>query len=182
MSALWVPEAEVGLSSNPAVVSTKCRILVASFSRPADILPYAVSDAVSNSTSAPTLGEFANAADVNGGSGYIVSAQICTDQAACTAAFRLYLYTTAVTPINDNAQFPLLDANKPPIRVGYIDFPAVAQEGTGSTSAAAEWTGQKLYVCNAASKSLYYQLVTKSIFTPASAQNFTISLGVDKNS
>lgn len=182
MSALWAPEAEVGLSSNPAVVATKCRILVASFSRPSDILPYAVNDAVSNSTSDPTLGEFANAADVNGGSGYIVSAQICTDQAACTAAFRLYLYTTSVTPTNDNSQFPLSYPNRAPIRVGYIDFPAVSQEGTGSTSAFAEWIGQKLYVCNSASKSLYYQLATKSIFTPASAQNFTISIGVDKNS
>ncbi len=182
MSALWVPESEVGLSSNPAVVATQCAILVASFTRPADILPYSISDAVSNSTSAPTLGEFANAADVNGGSGYIVSAQICTDQAACTAAFRLYLYTTAVTPINDNSQFPLSYSNKAPIRVGYIDLPAVRQEGTGSTSAFEEWTGQKLFVCDAASKSLYYQLVTKSIFTPASSQNFTLSLGVDKNS
>jgi hypothetical protein len=167
----------------PSICATNCEILTASFTRPGggDVNAYAINDMISDSTSAPTLGVFANAARLVGGSGYIVSAQICTDQAACIAPFRLYLYTTAVTPINDNAPFTLLYTNRSPIRVGYIDFSAVSQEGTGSTSAFAEWTGQKLYVCNAASTSLYYQLVAKAGFTPASGQGFTITLGVDKN-
>lgn len=177
MSALWGPEAEVGLAANPAVVATKCAILAASFTRPADILAYAVNDAVSNSTSAPTILTFPNA----GGSGYIVKAEICTDQAACTAAFRLHLFTASVTPNNDNAPYPSLYTNRLS-RVGYIDFPAVSQEGGGSTSAFALWVGQILYVCDAASTSLYGLLETKSIFTPASAQNFSIRIGVDKNS
>ncbi len=181
MSALWVPESEVGLAANPAVVATKCAILAASFTRPSDTTAYAVNDAVSNSTSAPAILTFANAARVAGGSGYIVKAELCTDQAACTAAFRLHLFTASVIPNNDNAPYPSLYTNRLS-RVGYIDFPAVSQEGGGSTSAFALWVGQLLYVCDAASTSLYGLLETKSIFTPASAQNFTLSLGVDKNS
>jgi len=164
----------------PRIAGTDCAILTASFARPADTTAYAINDAVSDSTSAPTILTFANAARANGGSGYIVKAELCTDQAACVAAFRLHLFTTIVTPYNDNAAYTALYANRAS-RVGYIDFPAVAQEGAGSTSAFALWLGQLLYVCDAAATSLYGLLETKSIFTPASAQAFNIKLGVDRN-
>ena len=180
MSALWVSESEVGSGTNPGVVATTCAILSASFARPADTTAYAVNDAVANSTSAPTILTFANAGRVVGGSGYIVKAELCTDQAACVAAFRLHLFTTSVTPYNDNAAYTALWANRAS-RVGYIDFPAVAQEGSGSTSAFALWLGQLLYVCDVAATSLFGLLETKSVFTPASAQNFSIRLGVDRN-
>ena len=180
MSALWLPEAEVGLSSNPAVVATKCAILVASFTRPADILAYAVNDAVSNSTSAPTILTFANAARVAGGSGEILRASITTDLATWAAAIRLHLFTTSVTPVNDNAQFPSLYVNDTSW-VGMIDFPGMSSEGTGSTSAFSLVTGSMPYVCNADGIALYGIPVCKGIQTPASAQNFNIRLLVRKN-
>lgn len=179
--SLWISETEVGLGSNPGIVATHCAILTASFTRPANTDDYAVNNAVSNSTSAPTILTFANAARVNGGSGYLVKAELCTDQAECTAAFRLHLFTTSVTPVNDNAAYTSLWVNQS-ARVGYLDFLTVSQEGAGSTSAFGLWVGSPLlYVCDAASTTLYGLLETKSIFTPASGQNFAIKLGVDKN-
>ncbi len=177
---LWTSEAEIGNGANPGFVATQCGILTASFARPADTTAYAVNDAVANSTSAPTILTFANAARIAGGSGYIVKAELCTDQAACIAAFRLHLFTTSVTPVNDNAAYTSLWTNRLS-RVGFIDFPAVAQEGSGSTSAFALWVGQLLYVTDSATASLYGLLETKTAFTPASAQNFSIRLGVDRN-
>lgn len=168
-----------GHSSNPAIAATNCAIITAEFTRPADTTAYAANDAVANSTSAPTILTFADVARVAGGSAYIVKAELCTDQAACVAAFRLHLFTTSVTPINDNAAHTSLWATRAS-RVGYIDFPAVAQEGSGSTSAFALWTGQLLAVTGATAN-LFGLLQTKSAFTPASAQNFSIRLGVDRN-
>lgn len=178
--SLWTSAAEVGSGANPGVVTTACAIITTSFARPADTTAYAINDAVANSTSAPTILTFANAGRVIGGSGYIVKAELCTDQAACVAAFRLHLFTASVTPYNDNAAYTALYANRAS-RVGYIDFPAVSQEGSGSTSAFALWIGQLLYVCDASATSLYGLLETKTAFTPASAQNFNIKLGVDRN-
>jgi len=169
-----------GDALRPQITGTQCAIIAASFARPADTTAYAINDAVANSTSAPTILTFANAGRVIGGSGYIVKAELCTDQAACVAAFRLHLFTTSVTPCNDNAAYTALYANRAS-RVGYIDFPAVSQEGSGSTSAFALWLGQLLYVCDASATSLYGLLETKTAFTPASAQNFNIKLGVDRN-
>ena len=181
MSGIWVAESELGSLFNPSIVSTQCAILTASFTRPANTDAYAVNDAVSNSTSAPTIMTFANAARVNGGSGYLVKAEFCTDQAACTADFRLHLFSTTITPVNDNAAYLSQWVNRS-VRVGHLDFLAVSQEGTGSTSAFCLWSGAPLlYVCDAADTALYGLLETKSVFTPASGQNFSIKLGVDKN-
>lgn len=178
--SLWTSEAEVGLGANPGVVSTQCAILTATFARPADTTAYAVNDAVSNSTSAPTILTFAGAGRVVGGSGEIIKAELCTDQAACVAAFRLHLFTTSVAAKNDNAAYDSLYTSRNS-RVGYIDFPGVSQEGTGSTSAFSLVTGSVPFVCDAASTTLYGLLQTKSALTPASAQNFNIRLLVRKN-
>lgn len=177
---LWIPESEVGTGANPGVVSTQCAILTATFTRPADTTAYAVNDAVSNSTSAPVILTFANAARVEGGSGEILKAELCTDLATCTAAIRAYVFSTAVAVNNDNAAYTMLYTNRNS-RVGWIDFPGLSSEGAGSTSAVSLVTGSLPYVCDAASTALYLALVTKSAWTPASAQNFNIRLLVRKN-
>lgn len=179
MNALFSGLIDPGALSNPAIAATSCAIITAEFTRPADTTAYAANDAVSNSTSAPTILTFSDVARVAGGTLYIVKAELCTDQAACVASFRLHLFTTSVTPINDNAALTSLWTTRAS-RVGYIDFPAVAQEGSGSTSAFALWTGQLQVVCGATAN-LFGLLQTKAAFTPASAQNFSIRLGVDRN-
>lgn len=171
-------------TATPFRVGTNCAILTATFTRPADTTAYAALDAVSNSTSAPTIMTFAGAARSVGGSGYIVKAELCTDLATCTAYFRLHLFTlSTIAAKNDNAQYDSLWTSRN-ARVGFIDFPACAQEGTGSTSAFAiviPSSGTLPYVCDVADTALYGLLQTRSIWTPASAQNFNLKLMVDKN-
>ena len=173
---------ELGSSSSPSVVGTNCAILTATLTRPADTTAYEVNDAVSNSTSAPTSIEIVNAARMLGGSFYIVGALLETDQVACGAAMRVHLFTTAIATVNDNAAYTQLWTNRAPTRAVYLDFPAFSTEGSGSTSAISLWTGTPLLcICNAASSSIFPRFVTKTIFTPASAQNFQLTLMVDKN-
>lgn len=152
-----------------------------SFTRPADTTAYAAKDAVSNSTSAPTVLTFTNLARVSAGSGYITKARLMTDQAANVARFRLHLYHTAPTAINDNAQHAMLWANRAN-RIGFIDFEAMQTEGTGSDTAnALNSTIRLAFVCAAASRTLYGLLETRDAFTPANAQNFFIELMSENN-
>ena len=162
-------------------VGTNGVIIGVELTRPADTTAYAVNDAVSNSTSDPTVLTFTNLARANAKSGYIVKARLMTDQKTNTAQFRLHLYHTAPTAINDNSAQALLYANKDKA-VGYIDFNAMTTEdATASDAAFSLWIGQLHFVCASASRTLYGLLETKTAFTPASAQKFYIELSADNN-
>jgi hypothetical protein len=149
--------------------------------RPADTTAYAAKDAVSNSTSAPTVLTFTDLARVNAGSGYIVKARLMTNQSTNTARFRLHLFHTAPTAINDNAAYTMLWANRAN-RIGYIDFAACSTEGSGSDAAFTQNDTVRLpFVCAAATRNVIAMLETLDVFTPASAQVFYLELTVDQN-
>lgn len=78
----------------------------------ADTTTYAINDALSNSTSAPTSGgfTFTGAGRASGGSG-IISDIIITSMAnpALLLAGELWIFNQAVTNINDNAAFGITD-------------------------------------------------------------------------
>jgi hypothetical protein len=157
-----------------------------SLTRPADTTAYSALDTVSDSTSAPTVMEFTGMARANGGTGTIVKARLVTDQSTNAARFRVHLFHTSPTAINDNSPFTFLaaDRNK---RVGTIDFPAMATEGTGSDGASAmrpsadgAYAPPNLwYKCAAEDTKLYGILETLDAFTPASGQLFWVELGAD---
>lgn len=155
-----------------------------SFARPSNTDAYAAKDSVSNSTSAPTILTFTNCGRIAGGSGYICKGRIFTDSATALlgSVFRLHLYHTAPTAINDNAAFTLLYANRAN-RCGYIDFPALATEGTGSDSSSSLWVDLPLkFTCAAASTSLYGALeITTVGAAPASGQNIYIALDLEQH-
>lgn len=152
-----------------------------SFARPADTTAYAAKDAVSNSTSAPTVLTFSNIARVNQGNGYIVKARLMTDQSTNVSRFRLHLFHTAPTAINDNAAHTLLWANRAN-RIGHIDFDACQTEGSGSDAANSINRVERLFFqCASGSRALYGLLETLDVFTPASAQNFYIELSAEIN-
>lgn len=151
-----------------------------SFSRPADTTAYAAKDAVSDSTSSPTVLSF-DLARVAAGSGYIVRALLITNQSTCTARFRLHLFRTSPTAINDNSPQTLLWANRT-ASASYIDFSACATEGTGSDCAQSLNDTVRLPVIFAGgSTTIYGLLETLDAFTPASGQSFTIKLNADVN-
>jgi len=155
--------------------------VAATLTRPADTTAYAAKDAVSDSTSAPTVLTFANLARVNAGHGYIVKWRLMTNQSTCVARFRLHLYHTAPTAINDNTAHTLLWANRAN-RIGYIDFPACQTEGTGSDAANAQVKDERIsFKCASGSRAVYGLLETLDVFTPASGQVFYVELTSDQN-
>lgn len=162
-------------------VGGKMAVVGVTLTRPADTTAYAAKDAVSDSTSAPTVLTFANLARINAGSGYIVKARLMTNQSANIARFRLHLYHTAPTAINDNAAHALLWANRAN-RIGYIDFSACQTEGSGSDAANGVNDAVRLsFVCASGSRAVYGLLETLDAFTPASAQVLYVELTADLN-
>lgn len=157
-------------------------ITTAFFTRPADTTAYAAQDVVSNSTSAPAVLTFAGAARANGGSGLILSARhIKNSTTTAGATYRLHLYkVSTITPINDNAQFTMLYANRSN-RIGFIDF-SHAAGGTGSDSTNALSTFQNLpFVCGASSTSLFGILTVSAAYTPTSEEQHFIELSIAQN-
>jgi hypothetical protein len=181
---------DVDVTRLPALVASEAHIgevggkLVPSavtFARPADTTAYAAKDAVSNSTSAPTVLTFAGAGRVNAGTGYVTGMRLMTDQSTNVAQYRLHLYSIAPTAINDNAAQTLLWANRTK-RVGYIDIGPLTTEGSGSDAASGLNVDIRLpYKCDTADTNLYGLLETLTAFTPASAQNFYLTLSLDLN-
>lgn len=149
------------------------------FTRPADTTAYAVSDAIADSTSAPTVLTFANCARSSGGSGYVTRARVMTDQSANVAAYRLHLFRATVTAINDNAALTTLIANRSNY-LGYIDLPTAGTEGSGSDAANTQNLDTRLAFV-ATGTSLFGLLQTKTAFTPASGQRFYVELGIEQN-
>ena len=171
--ALAAGEAHVG------EVGGKGAVVSAAFARPNDVTAYASKDAVSDSTSSPTVLTFTNLARVNAGTGYIVKARIMTDQSTNVARYRLHLYNVAPTAINDNAAWTLLWANRA-ARIGYVDFDGCQTEGTGSDCANAVNTTVRLHFAAAAGvRTLYGLLETLDAFTPAANQNFYVELSAE---
>ena len=103
------------------------------FTRPNDTIQYAVYDSVNTSTSAPTVFKITG---VN--RGIIMNAVFRTGKNGVTipsGTFKIRFFKGPYTPVNDNAQIPMLWANR---TNGYatIDF-AVSGGGTGSDSVSA---------------------------------------------
>jgi len=163
-------------SSNPLPVGGKAIASSVAFTRPADTNLYSINDAVADSTTAPTLLQFTGCANANGGQGYVTKVRIMTDQKTCTARFRLSLYHTAPTPVNDNALKPMLYANASKL-IGRIDLnPCSTEDVTGSTGAFTLSTELMPYVLAAADTKIYAILTTLDSFTPASSQQFYIEI------
>lgn len=84
--------------------------ITASYTRPADTTAYAASDAMSNSTSSPSVLTFTSLASASGKSGIITDLFVSSTAAAAMSG-ELWLFDTSPTAINDNAAFALSDAD-----------------------------------------------------------------------
>jgi hypothetical protein len=159
--------------------------VAAVLTRPSDTPgAYSAKDVISDSTSEPHVITFTNIARVAGGCGSITKARLFTNSATALlgAVVRLHLYHTSPTAVNDHAQFALAWANRTG-RIGYIDFPALTTEGTGSDSAYSLWVDMPIaYCCAGADRNLYgiAELTTPGA-APASAQILYFALTVENN-
>lgn len=151
--------------------------------RPANTTAYTAAQVVADSTSAGHVWTFSRASGFAGGRTTIVMGVLMTSQTTCTEAFRLHLYQTAPTALNDAGACtaPLIaDVTK---YVGTYNFPACKTEGAGATAAYAinNYDRIPILTTTADAASLYGILETPNGFTPASGQTFEIVLTVDQD-
>lgn len=148
-----------------------------SFTRPADTTTYAVGDAVNNSTTAPTIMTFANAARQNAGGGVIQNVMLIMSTAATLVGdFDLMLFESSITMSNDNAAFSPSDADAKkciaviPLR-GAVDgfklgLNVVFDSGPISRS----------FRTATGTKSIFGALVARNAYVPANAEEFTVRM------
>ncbi len=139
--------------------------------RPADTTAYAVNDALSDSTSAPTSGGFTFSAmgRASGGSGIITDAIITSsNDPATTLQGEIWLFNTSVTNINDNTAFAVSDAEIKTC-VGKIPF---TMEDAGNNQFFNATNLNIGYTCSG-SDDLRFLIRVKNGYTPASAEVLT---------
>lgn len=143
---------------------------------------YTAKDVVNENTSGGTVWTFSNVARVLAGSGYIVKATLFTNDTAAVVPFRLHLYHTAPAAVlQDNAPYTLLYADVAK-RIGTIDFPTLAAEGSGGDSVSGQNDTVRLhFVCAAGTKDLIGVLECLTGYTPAGSTKYTLELSVDDN-
>jgi hypothetical protein len=147
---------------------------------------YAAEDVISNSASAGTVWTFDTIAKVNGGTGYIVKAQVICETTAQVQRLTLYLFnSSSVTcAVNDNvANTAVVHADKA-YYLGKIDFPAMEDLGGDSETVATPSTTGNLplaFNCATADDAIYGVLVTRDAFTNETAtDDYTIVLTVEQ--
>lgn len=139
--------------------------------RPADTTTYAVNDALSDSTSAPTSGGFtiSNAARSSGGSGMIVDAIITSsNDPATTLQGEIFIFDQATTNVNDNSAFAVSDTEIKNL-VGVIPF---TLEDVGNNDMYHARNLNIPFTCSG-SANLRFLVRVKNGYVPASAEVIT---------
>ena len=144
------------------------RVFTNEFTRPNDTNAYAAGDVIGTSTTGPVL------QSINLELGWIVNAKLVSGKTGGTIPagnFRVHLYNSTITAINDNSVFTMLYANKDK-RIGYIDFSCIAG-GSGSDAVAAIVTN--INILNQFT-TLYLVYESLGAYTPVAQQNFYLEL------
>lgn len=163
-------------------VGAKQKVIDVTFARPANTTAYAIGDAVSDSTSAPTILTFSGAARANGGSGIIIGAMMIDSFNQTTKGiFELALFDQSVSAINDNSAVAFADADAAKC-IGVINFgsPYILNTGAG-TSGNVNYPAQNLgipFTCGGSSDDIFGQVIVRNAYTPGSAEEFTLRLWV----
>lgn len=160
------------------------RVATATLTRPADTTAYTAGDVVSNNATTTTPIAFSDIFPKDAGTGYLVGARLSTDKKSITPRIRLHLFNASTATVAaDNAAFKEVyaDAGK---RLGYVDLPAMttATDSTNSDmSRAFDLTLRVPIVAAAGDRDLHVVLEALDAFTPASGQQFSLTLYVDAN-
>lgn len=166
-------------------IGTWGKIATASVTRPNDTTAYAAGDAVTDSTSAPTVMTFSSAARINAGTGTIIGAVLIDSANQSTKGdFDLFIFDTTYTPDNDNAAFTPTDAELQTC-LAVISFTGTTAKTGDATSGAG---GNCIYpsaVVNpiefqtlSGSQNLYGALVARNAYTPVANEVFTVRLRI----
>lgn len=143
--------------------------------RPGDTTAYAIGDCISNSTSAPTSGGFtlSNAARKSGGSVLITDCWVCSSADPATRlSGEVWLFNQAVTNVNDNSAFVVSDSEIKTCR-GVIPFSLFDAGNNGFCHI----NGLNILVTCVGTADIRFMLRSRTAYTPANAEVFTITLG-----
>ena len=166
-------------------VSSIIQTIKANFTRPADTTQYASGDAISDSTSAPTVLTFANVGRIDsavvGMGGLIIDALLMSSANQSTKGlFELFLFNVIVTAMEDNAAFDPTDAELRTLACAVIPF-SVATVGNAASGASGNCVYEAdnkdvPFQCATSDRDLYGVLVARNTYTPVSAERFDIHL------
>lgn len=157
-------------------------VVNASFTRPNDTTTYAAGDAVTDSTSAPTVITFSSVSTATGSS--VITHMTLVDSAnvSVKGSFELWLFDTTVTPDNDNSAFTPTDAELATC-IGVVPF-TLSYIGDANSGA----NGNALYVGTltepiefvSATGNLFGVLVVRNAYIPVAQETFTFRMFVQK--
>jgi hypothetical protein len=152
--------------------------------RPADTTAYAAGDVVNESTSAGTVWTFAAMGRYNAGTGRIVGARLVSDADVATEGdFELWLFSSSVATVNDNAAWAPTDAEMRNL-VGTIAFGSTPKVGSGNVAYQVQEGSGGLpirYKCGAGLTDLYGVLVVRNAYSPASGGRLDIYLDIKQD-
>jgi len=145
---------------------------------------YAAEKVISENSSGGTSWLFSAVAKVNGGTGYIVKAQVISETTDITPRLTLYLFNATPNSELDDlaANTALLHADLA-LYVGKIDFPAMENLGGDSEAIASPGTYGNLplaFQCATAADDLYGILVSRDTFTQVAAKDMTVNLTIEQ--
>ncbi len=146
----------------------------ANFTRPADTTAYAVGDAVTNSTSAPTVFEIdLGALGAVAGQGLEIRklSVVSSVKGATLPLFNVFLSNATFTATNDNAALDIADATQ---EADGSWFACDVQNSTASNARASYVNVASPMVLAAADTKLYGTIQAANAYTPASGEKLTI--------
>lgn len=165
--------------SNPLpVVVTAAYAASASKTRPNDTTAYAALDVIAESASAGTVWTFAGIGPSGGGKVTINQLTLkvdVSDVPAGMAQFRLHLYSSSPTAINDNATFNLPSGDRAKY-LGYIQTPIPIDLGDTLWSATEDLAAPVRKQVVLESSTVYGILQTVGAFTPTAQAVKTLTL------
>lgn len=161
-----------------SVLSTK------EFTRPSDTTLYTTGDVVGPTGGGDGALDFTGAAAANGGSGWVVSAQLLISvNQSLPAELELHLFNAAITAGGaDNAAVAVSDSDMKQW-IGAILFQSQESFVIGANrvyQGIIAGNGVIPFKCGGASTTIYGVLVVRNGYTPASASVWTINLGITR--
>jgi hypothetical protein len=151
----------------------------ATFTRPSDTNAYAATDAVSNSTSAPSMMTFTGVAPLHSWGAICRGAKLFKTTATTTnAAFDLILYRVSPVAFEDNAAWDPSDTEYLN-EVGVVEFLSTDAVAS-STNVRWHKTNLDWGVVSSTANSLFGVLVATAAYSPGSAEVFTVDLDFEQ--
>ena len=146
------------------------------FTRPADTSPYAVFDAITNSTSAPTTLSF-NLNTFGASNGDFIcftNARIISSVAQSTLlTANLFVFNQTFAATNDNLQLSIDDATA---QTGGVVIPCLNTYNLSANARCVSDAGQWIMKLADASTSIFFALQATNAYTPVSGERFDVIL------